>query len=143
MDESSPATGAEHPVEVITRALQELLRVGVRPAQMVRYLDLFPDAVILAADDLSPGDTTDPYLRALNLADRITAAVRSLGEGATGLATQALFGVTPEARGQLLKHRRRIAADQLGIMTSTFRSYYEDNIVADVALVVWTANHHS
>jgi hypothetical protein len=126
-------------VEVITRALHQILRVGVRPAQLVRYIDLFPNVGETAGANDGPAQqpTADPYLHALTLAEAITAAVRSLGDGPVGLAAQALFGTTVEARGRLLKDRRRMAAEELGIVVSTFRTYYEDALVADVALALW------
>lgn len=80
----------------------------------------------------------DPYVRALDLANRLVRAIESLGQGPTGLATRALFGTTAETRGRLLKDRRRIAADELGLMPSTFRKYYEEDLILDVAFALWS-----
>lgn len=123
--------GEQHPVEHIASRLHDLLRVGVRPAKLVPYLDL----LTLLDDETTT--SVDPYARAVELAGRLTEAVQRLGDGAVGRAAQALFGVTQETRGRLLKDRRRIAADELDLMPSTFRKYYEDDLVLDVAVEMW------
>jgi hypothetical protein len=45
--------------------------------------------------------------------------------------------VGPLTKGRLLKDRRRFAADQLGVLPSTFRRNYEPIILRDLAVEVW------
>lgn len=109
---------------MLTEALRASLRVGTRPAGLVTYLDLFPH-------DFLPN--ADPYERAAQIADVISAAVYSLGHGPYGRAAQALFGLTVETRGRMLKDRRRIAAAELDIAVATWRRWYEMPLLADLA----------
>lgn len=117
-----------HPVEVLSQALRTSLRVGARPSGVVAYLDLFPES-------LSPLD--EPYKRAGQIVSAISAAVYTLGHGPYGRAAQALFGLTVETRGRMLKDRRKVAADELDVAVSTFRRYYEAPLIAEVAFTLW------
>lgn len=61
-------------------------------------------------------------------------AIRHMKSSETGIAIQALFGLTPASFGKRLKVRRWLAAQELGVATSTLRSEYEAELLA---LVVW------
>jgi hypothetical protein len=65
------------------------------------------------------------------------AAIRRLGGGPYGRAAALLFGADPTTRGRLLKDRRRIAADELDVLPSTFRRNYEQRLIDDIAFEVW------
>lgn len=131
-------------MELIAHRLSGVLRAGVRPAKLVPHVALLDllERVPLPAEFVQE-EGSDPYLRALSLASVILTAVESLGDGPTGRATQALFGLTADTRGRPLKDRRRLAADELGVMSSTFRKYYEDDILWDVAVQLWAISRRS
>lgn len=114
---------------MLIEALRRSLRAGVRPAGLVAFLDAYPKAL---------GTSDDPYVRAAQVAELITTAVREMGDGPYGRAAQALFGMTVGTRGRLLKDRRRAAAGELDIMVGTWRRYYEADVLADIATALWT-----
>lgn len=132
MNEQTSTSASPHPVERIAVRLHDLLRVGSRPSLLVPYLGILD--LIEGAEGMT--STEDPYQRAMLLADRLNDAVASLGDGPMGEATRALFGLTAESRGRLLKDRRRLAADELGLMVSTWRKYYETPALRDVAVAL-------
>jgi hypothetical protein len=123
-----------HPVELIAERLEAVLRFGVRPAKLVACLDL-----LALLPPVGLPDPADPYVRAIELAERLNAALNAFGDGPSGRALQALFGSTPDTRGRPLKDRRRLAAEELDLMPSTFRKYYEHDLIADLALHLWRA----
>ena len=122
-------------MDLIAERLRAVLKVGARPAKLVSCLELL---------DLLVTSTTqshaDPYRRAIELARRLTEAADSLGNGAVGRSAQALFGTTTDTRGRLLKDRRRLAAAELDLMPSTFRRYYEDDLIEDLAVALWRSS---
>jgi hypothetical protein len=122
-----------HPVEVIADLLQVVLKVGIRPARLAHALDLL-DYLDHAVSHEKAGD---PYRRSLILEAILTEAVQSLGDGPMGRAANALFGLTSDTKGRLLKDRRRLAAKELDLLPSTFRKYYELDLIRDVALELW------
>ena len=67
----------------------------------------------------------------------LRAALDALGDGPHGRAAELLLGAVVDTRGLPLKVRRRLAADQLDIMASTFRQNYEDQLLLDVAAEVY------
>lgn len=114
-----------HPVKVVTGALRAALRVGARPAGLVAYLHLFPEQLCPASD---------PYERSVLIADAIANATSALGAGPYGRAAQALFGLTADTKGRMLKDRRRLAAEELDIAVATWRRSYEPDALADISL---------
>jgi hypothetical protein len=76
----------------------------------------------------------DGAARAIALDGLLRAAITNLGGGAEEIAAQMLFGVHQDARGRLLKDRRRLAADQFDVLPSTFRKNCETDITMDVAM---------
>jgi hypothetical protein len=60
-------------------------------------------------------------------------ALHALGDGPYGRAARLLFGAVPDTRGRPLKDRRRLAAEQLDLLPSTFRHNYEAELLVDVA----------
>jgi hypothetical protein len=122
-----------HQVEEIQRGLIEVLRGGVRPAWLVHCHEL------LSLDQLGDlaSDGNDMYARASALEDIIRDAISRLGDGPYGRAAGLLFGTASEARGLLLKVRRRLAAEEFDVLPSTFRKYYEDELLLDIAIEFW------
>ncbi len=82
-------------------------------------------------------EASDLYVRAIALEGLLLHALESLDDGPVGHATRLLFGAVPETRGRLLKDRRRLAAEELDVLPSTFRKNYESALVADLAIEVW------
>ena len=119
-------------VELIYENLKCVLRGGVRPAQLVRCLELLELDVIV---ERSGSD--DPYARAVALEAVLSVALSRLGQGPHGRAARILFGVESDVRGRPLKDRRRLAAYELGVLPSTFRRNYEADLIRDVAVEVW------
>ena len=61
-------------------------------------------------------------------------AIARLGDSPSGRAARHLFGLSPPSRGQPLKVKRRLAADDLGISAETFRTGpREGELIAEVA----------
>jgi hypothetical protein len=81
----------------------------------------------------------DDYTRALVLEQILSEAVDRLGNGPYGKAASLLLGTASEARGLLLKVRRRLAAEELGVLPSTFRKNYERALIEDIAVEIWRA----
>ncbi len=55
------------------------------------------------------------------------------GEGPTGEAVRLLLGMHPRSRGRLLKNRRDLAAETIGIDAETFRKGWEANLLSELA----------
>lgn len=108
-----------------------VMRTGLRPGQLFVSDDL--DSWLAKADWQRSGT---PDL-AITLTEVVREAVFALGAGPAAEATQGLFGATADSRGQPLKRRRQIAADALDLAVSTFRKYYEDPLVLDVAFQIY------
>jgi hypothetical protein len=125
---------AGHPVERIAVHLRSVLRYGVRPARLVNCLDLLSE---LERGEHLASEAADCYADAQRLAQYLAEALNTLGEGPVGAAGRSLFGATAETRGRLLKDRRRIAADHLDVLPSSFRKYHERDIILDVAFALW------
>jgi hypothetical protein len=123
-----------HEVEVIRKGLEVVVRGGIRPAWLVRCRELLELSYVRRR---AGGRVEDPYVFALTLERLLLDALQNLGDGPYGAAVALLFGADPESRGQLLKERRRLAAQELRVMPSTFRKNYEADIINDVAIEVW------
>ncbi len=129
----------EHPVDAIARRLHDLLRVGLRPAHLVPFLDIL-DLLEGNFEQLpvaSANRERDPYVRVESLASLIEDAVLAQGDGVHALAGRQLFGLTVESRARPLKDRRRLAANEIDKAVSTWRRYYENDILHDLAYAVW------
>jgi hypothetical protein len=120
-------------VEEIADGLQRVLRSGVRPAQLRQCGALLVLRCVRARADGS-GDVDR---LAFGLEDVLRAALDALGDGPHGRAAELLFGAVVDTVGRPLKVRRRLAAEQLDIMASTFRQNYEDQLLLDVAAEVY------
>lgn len=132
--ESSALHAGRHPVDQIAEHVPKVLRAGLRPAKLV---------TCVALADVLGGPTADVYEAGAWLADELTLAIETLGHGPVGHACLTLFGGTDDSRGRLLKDRRRMAADELDLMPSTFRKYYENDLLADVAFALWERAYHT
>ena len=82
-------------------------------------------------------DSVDVDRLAFGLEAVLHAALDALGDGPHGRAAELLFGAVVDTVGRPLKVRRRLAAEQLDIMASTFRQNYEDQLLLDVAAEVY------
>jgi hypothetical protein len=121
----------------IATGLRRALRVGVRPAQL-RDCD---DLLALSCVHEWASHSSDPDLLAFGLEAVLVDALNALGDGPYGRAAKLLLGVATDAKGRPLKVRRELAADELGVMRSTFRQNYEDDLVDDVAAEVYRIEH--
>lgn len=133
--------GTEHPVQRVAAALKVCLRYGASAAQLAKICHQLPSE-LTAEDCASQSDglaLAEPYNIGARAADRITRAVKQLGEGPYGRAATALFGLSPDSRGRLLKDRRRLAASEFDLMVSTFRKYYEPDMLVELAYEIWCA----
>ena len=122
-----------HPVGLIADRLEVLIKVGARPAR----LGPFGDLLDLILERGTVDDEGDVLVAAHALVERLKDAISLLGDGPAGRAAQELFGLTTDTRGLPLKDRRRVAAESVGVMPSTFRKYYERDILEDVAFELW------
>lgn len=123
---------------LITDNFHQLLRSGIRPATLVAY------------DDLLDLEAVTEVQRREHIAEPVFAleqlilnAIEAFGDGAEGHALRLLFAIHPDTRGRLLKDRRRLAAEQFDVLPSTFRRYYEDRLVEDLATELWRAECHA
>jgi hypothetical protein len=122
-------------VEVIYRNLKQVLRGGIRPAKLLHC----PELLELAVASTPVPEDADPYSAAIALENILRTALARLGAGPEGRAAQLLFGAVPETRGRLLKDRRRLAAQELDVLPSTFRRNYENDILRDLAMEVFAS----
>jgi hypothetical protein len=116
-------------VAIIAKELRAVLRHGVRPARLREREGLLVLRAVIQRSDGS----TNPDVLAFGLESVILEAIEALGDDDHGYAAQLLFGTRPGTRRQLLKERRRLAAEHLNILPSTFRRLREPDLVIDVA----------
>jgi hypothetical protein len=116
-------------VEMITGGLLPVLRQGVRPARLRQCGELL---ALRCVRDRSRG-STQPDRLAFGLEEVLKAALDALGDGPQGRAAALLLGAVVDTRGRPLKDRRRLAAEVLDVLPSTFRQNYEDQLLEDVA----------
>jgi len=77
--------------------------------------------------------TNRPLDRAIALETVLREAAEALGDGPTGETVRLLLGLTSRSRGLLLKDRRDLAADHLGIRADTFRKGWEQELLIELA----------
>jgi hypothetical protein len=116
----------------IARGLEQVRRSGVRVARLRECSDLL--ALQCVRDRM--GGRTDPDVLAFGLERVLLEAIEGLGDGPRREAARRLFGVVPAGRGELLKVRRKMAADHLRMNPSTFRQQYEPELLMDIAAEV-------
>lgn len=116
----------------ITGGLRTVLRHGVRPARLRHCRELLQ---LRCVREWADGNTDCDRL-AFGLEAVLRAALDALGDGPQGRAAELLLGAVVDTRGLPLKDRRRLAAYELGVVASTFRQNYEDQILEDVAAEV-------
>jgi len=116
-------------MEEVARGLERVRRFGIRVARLRQCTDLL--ALWCVQDRM--GGSTNPDVLAFGLESVLLEAIEGLGEGPRREAARRLFGVVPAARGQLVKVRRKMAADQLRMPPSTFRQQHERELLLDVA----------
>jgi hypothetical protein len=106
----------------------------MRPVSLAHCLVLLeqPDVRRFIGDQAG-----DPYAQAFQLERLLRSALNALDDGPSGHAARLLLGAAPESRGRLLKVRRRLAADELDVLPSTFRKNYESGVLDDIAVEIW------
>lgn len=116
-------------IAAIAQALRTALRVGVRPGHLAECTQLLTlEQVRARADNPAEPDSLSYALEAVLLD-----AIDALGDGPWGRAARLLLGTIPDTRGRPLKDRRRLAAEQLDLLPSTFRHNYEHELLIDIA----------
>jgi hypothetical protein len=120
-------------VATIATWLRKVLRPGVRPARLSKC----PELLTLRAVRERSGGSTEPDALAFGLESVLLEALDALGEGPRRQAARLLFGVVPGTSGQLLNERRRMAAQHLGKLPSTFRRNHEAGLLLDVAAEIY------
>lgn len=108
--------------------LRRVARSGLTPSRLTNLPKLF-DLAIVATE----AHGNRPLDRAIALQSVIGEAVDELGEGPSGEAVRLLLGMTPRSRGLLLKDRRDLAADHIGIEAETFRKGWEIQLLGELA----------
>jgi hypothetical protein len=115
--------------EEVQAAIEAVLRCGVRPAQLVRE----PTVLALAVVTRLAGADATPLNLAFAAEQVFCRAADALGAGPYGHAARLLLGLGGESKGLPLKTRRRLAAEELDVLPSTFRRLYEEGLVSDIA----------
>jgi hypothetical protein len=119
-------------IEAIAQALRPALRYGASPYRLRNCNEL----LALQCVQLRARDTNDTDALAYAAEGVLLDALTALGDGPYGRAAAHLFGVSPDARGRLLKDRRRLAAYELDLLPTTFRKQYEEPLLHDIAAEV-------
>jgi hypothetical protein len=114
--------------EELLEDLRKFIRVGVRPSTLPDIPKLLSLAMVGVA-----ALGTRPVDRALALVEVLREAVGELGEGPSGESLELLLGLTPRSRGLLLKDRRDLAAEALGIDVETWRRHWERPLLLELA----------
>lgn len=117
----------------IAKGLRRVLRFGVRPARLRDCEDL----IALRCVHGRVKGSAERDVLAFGLEAVLVEALAALGDGPYGRAARLLFGVELESKGRLLKDRRRLAAQELDVLPSTFRQNYEDELLLDLAAEVY------
>jgi hypothetical protein len=120
-------------IDQLRQALKTARRRGVRDSRLVDYA---PKVI----DLLYPHDSY-PHLsihqRAAAAERLIVAAIDDLG-GQTSRLSAVLFGADPATAHLLLKRRREIAADYVGVLPGTFeRGWWERQLLSDLTAKVY------
>jgi hypothetical protein len=114
--------------EELLEDLRRFVRVGVRPSNLPDIPKLLGLAMVGVA-----ALGTRPVDRALALVEVLRGAVGELGEGPSAESLELLLGLTPRSRGLLLKDRRDLAAEALGVDVETWRRHWERPLLLELA----------
>jgi len=131
-----PSPSQHVTVATIAEILQDVKKVGVRPAQLGLCLGCHSLFQLRCVREHA-GGSSDLDRLAFGLEAVLKEALDALGDGPYGEAARLLFGAVTDSRGRPLKRRRELATDKLGVMVATFREHYEDDVVLDVAAEVY------
>jgi len=112
----------------LTVELRQVVRAGLRPSALKDLPKLFGLAVVG-----TEAHGSRPLDRAIALEGVIREAVAILGDGPTGQCVGLLLGMAPRSRGLLLKDRRDLAAEHLGISAEAFRKHWETTLLTELA----------
>jgi len=113
----------------VREVVEAVLKHGVRPARLLEI----PALLQLACVRQRTTGEASPLALAFAAEGVLREAADALGGGPYGQAARLLLGLDEESRGLPLKTRRRLAADELDVLPSTFRKLYEDAVLQDVA----------
>ncbi len=120
-------------VDQLREALKTARRRGVRDARLVRHA---PGVIELLYPRDSYSDLSI-HQRAMAAESLIVAAIRDL-DGETGNLSAVLFGVYPATSHLLLKQRREIVADKVGVLPDTWqRGWREQQLLSDLAAIIY------
>jgi len=126
------ATAAVPSPEALFEDLRKFIRVGARPASLPDIPNLLGLSVVgVAAFGNSSVD------RALALMEVLRDAITGLGEGPAAQSLELLLGVTPRSKGLLLKDRRDLAAEALGVDVETWRRHWEKPLLLELATEIY------
>jgi hypothetical protein len=134
-----PSKNPRRPASIAAtaQALRPALRLGLRPARLTECTQLLTlECVQTRAKDPASAESLAYALEAVLLD-----AFHALGDGPYGRAARLLFGAVADTRGRPLKDRRRLAADELDLLPSTFRHNYEAELLLDVAAEIVRSDH--
>lgn len=115
-----------------TELLKDLKRI-VRTGLKVSALTNLPAISSLSIVQATGRGSSRPIDVAIDIEAAVTEAVEKLGDGPTGEAAQLLLGMTPRSRGLLVKDRRALAGEIIGVEPETFRKEWETRVLSEVA----------
>lgn len=132
-DESSVAS-----IDVLANLLRSVVRTGIDQTREPPRPELLALACVQArARESGYPDTEDG--RRLALRDVIGDALDALGDGPYPAVARLLLGADVVTRGRTLAERRRIAADALDVLPTTFRKNHEAALVHNIAAEIFRA----
>lgn len=113
----------------LLKDLKKVVRTGLK----ISALTNLPAVASLSIVRANDGGHVRPIDVAIDMEAAIIEAVDKLGDGPTGEAAQLLLGMTPRSRGLLVKDRRALAGEVIGIEPETFRKEWENKVLSEIA----------
>ena len=126
------AKNSRLPVEYLEGLIGEIKKIGSRPRSLGRLPSRLLDHPVVAGHAFA----TDPVAKGYALLSLLHDAVAQLGDpqvNPRARAARHLFGLSPDTRGRLLRDRRRLAADEMGLAVRSFSKSHESEIALDLA----------
>lgn len=113
----------------LLKDLKHIVRTGLK----VSALTNLPVISSLSIVQATGRGGSRPIDVAIDIEAAVTEAVEKLGDGPTGEAAQLLLGMTPRSRGLLVKDRRALAGEIIGVEPETFRKEWETRVLSELA----------
>jgi hypothetical protein len=124
-------------IDKLRDALKSARRRGVRDARLVSHA---PGVIELLYPEQRYPDLSI-HQRAIAAESLIVAAIGDL-DGEAGSLSAVLFGVDPTTAHLLLKQRREIVADRVGVLPDTWqRGWREPQLLSDLAAKIYRLHH--